>query len=154
MLSSTRTRILSGLVLLFAGAAATATELPANFPADVPIAHYMQVTGVTVVRDSMMVNLHAPDKTVGDVVDWFRANLGANGWKSEGDLVTERNAILPYTKQGRRCGVSITNFIMDESMQMDESIKGITLQLSGAAKVDDGAVEESSEAASDLAGQE
>ena len=150
MLLSTRARILPGLLLAFATAAANSTELPANFPSDVPIADYMQVTGVTVVRDSMMVYLQAPDRTIGDVVAWFRSGLGANGWESEGDTESERMAILAYSKQGRRCGVSVTNFVMNEAMQRDDSIKGITLQLAGAPKSREDAAEEASEAASDM----
>ena len=153
MLSSARVKILLGLVLTFT-AAAHSTELPANFPADVPIADYMQVTNETVVRDSMMVDLHAPDKTIDDVVAWFRSGLAANGWKSEGDQVLARMAILAYTKQGRRCGINVTNFVFDASMQMDDSTKGITLQLSGSPAADDDAVEEASEAASDMAAEE
>ena len=132
MLSSTRIKSLLGLLLAFSTAAASSAELPANFPADVPIADYMQVTSVTVVRDSMMLTLQAPDKTISDVAAWVRSGLDANGWKSEGDQESERNAILAYTKQGRRCGVSVTNFVFNESMQMDDSIKGITLQVSGS----------------------
>ena len=45
--------------------------------------------------------------------------------------MSDRNAILAYKKNKRKCGISITNFILNESMQMDETIKGITLQLSG-----------------------
>jgi len=128
----TRMRHLAGLVALLTLATVTAAELPGNFPGDVPIADYMQVTNVTVVRDSMMVSLHAPGKTIADVAGWFQSGLAANGWKSEGEQVSERNAILAYKKNGRRCGVSITNFVMNEAMQMDDSIKGITLQVSGA----------------------
>ena len=31
-----------------------------------------------------------------------------------------------------KCGISITNFVLNSSMQMDDTIKGITLQVSGA----------------------
>ena len=134
------------IALASVATAAPAAELPAGFPADVPIADYMQVANVTVVRDSMQVSLHAPGKSIDDVFAWFQSGLGANGWKSEGEQKSARNAILAYTKNGRRCGVSITNFIMNESMQMDDSIKGITLQLSGGAKKK----QESAEAASEM----
>ena len=135
--------------LAMAATAAPAAELPSGFPGDVPIADYMEVVNVTVVRDSMMVGLQAPGKSIDDVFAWFQSGLSANGWKSEGEQKSARNAILAYTKDGRRCGVSITNFIMNESMQMDDSIKGITLQLSGGAAKK----EQPAEAASEMTGE-
>jgi len=124
-----------------------AADLPASFPADVPVADYMSVAGVTEVGDSMMVDLHAPDKSIDDVVEWFKSGLAAAGWKSEGEQVSGRNAILAYKKHGRRCGVTVTNFILNSSMQMDETIKGITLQITGAYTPDAGETESASEAA-------
>ena len=146
-----RVRTLLGIACLCAAAVANAAELPAEFPSDVPIADYMELINVTVVRDSMMISFHAPDKTIEDVVAWFQSGLNANGWTSEGDHVTARNAILAYKKQGRRCGVSVTNFVMDEAMQMDDSIKGITLQLSGSKAPDEGTTDSAAEATMDAA---
>ena len=151
MLSLTRLKPVSCLLFCVATATTLASELPNNFPGDVPVADYMQVVNVTVVRDDMMVDLHAPGKSIVDVVEWFKSGLTANGWKSEGEQVSGRNAILAYKKSNRKCGVIVTNFVMDSSMQMDDSIKGITLQLSNTKVPDSGAVESSSEAAMDSA---
>ena len=117
---------------LLAASVTNAAEFPANFPGDVPIADYMQLIDVSDFgAKGAMYNLHAPGKTIEDVADWFSSGLAAAGWKVEGEQVSARNAILAYRKNGRKCGISITNFVLDASMQMDESIKGITLQLSG-----------------------
>lgn len=135
--------------LFFIVTAAAAAELPAGFPDDVPVADYMKVVGFTEVRDDIMVDLHAPDQTLQGVVDWFEAGLTSAGWKSEGESISARQAILAYSKNGRRCGVTITNFVLNGSMQMDDSIKGITLQISGAR----GRSNEESESASDIAAE-
>lgn len=116
---------------LFAGSS-FAVDLPASFPNDVPVADYMQLAGVTEVDNSMMIVFHAPGKTIDDVVEWFKSGLTSAGWESEAEQVTERNAILAYKKNGRRCGVSITNFVLSGSMQIDDTTKGITLQITGA----------------------
>ena len=136
------------LALFVAFAPATAAELPGSFPGDIPIADYMVVVNVTQVRDSMMIDLHAPGQTLADVVEWFKSGLAAEGWKSDGESISERQAILPHSKNGRKCGVMVTNFVLNSSMQMDESTKGISLQISGAAA----AAEESAEAASEMTG--
>lgn len=133
-------------VTLFAGMAG-ATELPDNFPDDVPIGDNMEVAGVTVVGADMIVDLHAPGQTLAAVVDWFQAGLTSAGWQPDGQTINERKAILAFSKNGRRCGVSVTNFVLNSSMQMDDSIKGITLQLS-ANRDDDAA---SAEAVSETA---
>ena len=65
------------LAVFLAFAPATAAELPGSFPGDVPIADYMVVVNVTQVRDSMMIDLHAPGKTLADVVEWFQSGLAA-----------------------------------------------------------------------------
>lgn len=124
-----------------------AAELPTGFPGDVPIADYMSVAGVTEVGNSMMVDLHAPDKSIDDVVEWFKSGLRAAGWKVEGEQVSARDAILAYKKNGRRCGVTVTNFILNGSMQMDDTTKGITLQITGAYKPDAGETDSASDAA-------
>ena len=124
-----------------------AADLPASFPDDVPVADYMLVAGATEVGNSMMVDLHAPNKSIEDVVEWFKSGLAAAGWVSEGEQVSARNAILADQKNGRRCGVSVTNFILNGSMQMDDTTKGITLQITGAYVPDDGATESASDAA-------
>lgn len=140
-------RFLTLLPFLFSTAMLRAAELPASFPPDVPVAEYMVVVNVTQVRDDLMIDLHAPGQTLQDVVDWFKSGLTAAGWNSDGETVLPRSAILAYSKDGRRCGVNITNFVMNESMQMDETIKGITLQIVGAAAT----ASESSATASDAA---
>ena len=66
----------SGLLFCLAVATAAAIELPDNFPGDVPIAEYMQVTDVMVVRDNLKVGLRAPGKTVADVAGWFQSGRG------------------------------------------------------------------------------
>jgi len=136
----------TAMAVLTLSSSGIAADLPASFPRDVPVADYMMVAGVTEVGDSLMVDLHAPGKTIDDVVEWFKSELTAAGWESEGEQVSARNAILAYQQNGRRCGVSVTNFVFDGSMQMDDTTKGITLQISGASVPDDGATERASEA--------
>ena len=137
--------------VLLAAPIAAAEELPASFPGDVSVADYMTVASVTEVKETLMVDLHAPGKSVADVVEWFTSALEGAGWTSEGQQVSERDAILAYRKNGRRCGVIVTNFILNSSMQMDEKTKGITLQITGKSVRADDAVntaEESADAAS------
>lgn len=133
------------------GGALVAADLPENFPADVPVADYMQVVSVTVVGDDMMVDLHAPGRSLADVVGWFQSGMAEAGWQSDGESIMARKAILAYSKNGRRCGVSVTNFVLDASMQMDETIKGVTLQFSADDKTADGASEAAAEAAATIA---
>ncbi len=137
--------VAAAAVLVFASGG-FAADLPASFPGDVPVADYMVLAGVTEVGNSMMVDLHAPDKTVEDVVDWFKSGLTAAGWESEGEQVSASDAILAYRKNGRRCGVVVTNFVLNGSMQMDDTTKGITLQITGASVPDDGSTDSASEA--------
>jgi hypothetical protein len=144
---------LSTFTILVVFAAVAAAELPSGFPGDVPVADYMEVVGVSEVRDDLMVDLHAPGQTLMDVVEWFRAGLTSAGWKSEGETISEQQAILAYSKNGRRCGVTVTNFVLNSSMQMDDSIKGITLQISGNAAPSDDS-ESASEAADASGNQE
>jgi len=65
--------------LLFAATAVVADELPAGFPGDVPVADYMEVVGVTEVRDDLAVDLRAPGQTLAGVVEWCRSGLAAAG---------------------------------------------------------------------------
>ena len=146
-MTRTRQGTLSAFALLtsLAMGAAQAAELPANFPGDVPVADYMVVVNVMQVGDDMKVDLHAPGQSLADVVEWFQSGLTSQGWTSDGESINERSAILAFSKGGRRCGVNITNFILNESMQMDESIKGVGLLISAAdAPSDDGAAVSSS----------
>lgn len=131
----------------FVSALSSAAELPANFPGDVPVADYMEFVSVSQVGNDMMVDLHAQDQALADVVEWFQSELPAAGWQSDGETITERNAILAYSKSGRNCGVIVTNFVLNSSMQMDESTKGITLQLTVVDDPGDGASEDATEAA-------
>lgn len=141
------------LQLFLLAAVCSAAELPANFPSDVPVADYMEVTNVMEVRDTMMVDLQAPGQTIVSVTEWFKSGLADAGWKSDGESITDRNAILAYRKNGRKCGVSITDFVLNASAQMDRTTKGITLQITGAYVPDEGAVEEAAEAAGDAVEQ-
>ena len=142
---------LAAVAGLLAASVTNAAEFPANFPGDVPIADYMQLITVSDFGEKgAMYNIHAPGKTITDVADWFSTGLAAAGWKVEGEQVSARNAILAYKKNGRKCGISITNFVMDASMQMDETIKGITLQLSGTDVAAAGKAETATEAATTM----
>lgn len=144
----TRKNILFCIVSLFTVfSTLNATELPAAFPADVPIANYMKVVNVVQVRDDMMIDLHAPGQTLASVVEWFQSGLTTAGWQSDGETISERQAILAFSKNGRTCGVSITNFVLNSSMQMDDSTKGITLQLTAAKSPTERESESASEAA-------
>ena len=130
-MSTRALRVLSLLVVLAVPPRIVADELPANFPADVPIADYMSVASVTQVKRDLMVDLHAPDKELAEVVDWFTSGLAAEGWEDNGQTINDRRAILAFKKGDRRCGIMVTNFVLSPSMEMDETTKGISLQLSG-----------------------
>ena len=151
MQETTFIRLLVALPLCLCLGAANSAELPATFPDDVPIADYMEVISVINVGDDMSLNLHAQGQTLANVANWFQSGLPAAGWTVEGEQVSAKNAILAYKKNGRRCGVTITDFVLNSSMQMDHSIKGITLQISGADVADEGSIETATEAASDMA---
>lgn len=133
----------------FAANCGFAADLPTSFPDDVPVAGYMSVASVSEVGKTLMVDLHAPDKSVSDVVGWFKSGLTSAGWESEGEQVSERDAILAYRKNGRRCGVIVTNFVLNSSMQMDDTTKGITLQITAASAPAKSTIESTSESAAD-----
>lgn len=141
-------RLIAATPIIFASVLINAAELPASFPADVPIADYMEVVNVTQVRSDLMVDLHAATESLHDVVDWFKSSLSAAGWSLDGETVTSRMAILAYSKGTRRCGVNVTNFVLDSAMQRDDKIKGVTLQLSTA----DAQPQDAAATASDAAG--
>jgi hypothetical protein len=103
-------------------------ELPADWPSDVELAPYMLCASVSQVRGNFMVSFHAPDKSLTDVVDWFTNMLVSNGWSSDGDTINDQRAILAYSKGDRTCGITIMNFVLDASMQRDDSTMGITIQ--------------------------
>lgn len=51
----------AAMAFFLAASSSFATELPASFPDDVPVAGYMQLAGVTEVGNSMMIDFHAPE---------------------------------------------------------------------------------------------
>ena len=120
-----------------------AAELPDTFPSDVPVADYMSVVSVTRFDDDLKVSLEAEGQTLAGVAEWFQSGLTAAGWSVEGEQVSERNAILAYKKGSRRCGIMVTNFVLNESMQMDTSKKGISIQVSAADQTEDAATTDS-----------
>ncbi|MEM7502472.1 MAG: hypothetical protein AAF417_10540 [Pseudomonadota bacterium] len=145
--------VLSFFVFLILPPMILAEELPANFPADVPIADYMSVASVTRVKQDLMVDLHAPDKELTEVIDWFTSGLTAEGWEDNGQTVNDRRAILAFKKGSRRCGIMITDFVLSPSMEMDETTKGISLQLSGGdgPSTSGGSVSGAAEGATEIA---
>ena len=112
---------------------ASGTDLPASFPGDVPVADYMEVTSVMEVRDSLMIDFNAPGQTMDGVAEWYIAEMTAAGWDNTSDGGHARSRILVFMKGDRRCGIMVTNFILTQSMQMDESIKKVQLQCSGGS---------------------
>ena len=110
-----------------------ATDLPDTFPGDVPVADFMEVTSVMQVRDDLTVDFHAPGQSMDSVAEWVIAGMTEAGWQNTDDTPSSRNRILVFTKGDRRCGVMITNFVMNASMQMDDSIKGVQYQISGGS---------------------
>ncbi len=102
--------------------------IPGDFPSDVPLADYMACRAVTDGGSAYNVILHAIDTPFPEVVAWFKTGMGENGWRLDASALEKPpNAILPFTKNGRNCGVSITNFVFDGSMQRDESPCGVTI---------------------------
>ena len=128
-----RVILVAAIVILALGWRANAAELPDAFPGDIPVADYMAVTSSTQVGDDLMVDFHAPGQTMDGVAEWLIANLTAAGWNNSDDTGSSRSRILVFTKGDRRCGVMVTNFVMSPSMQMDETIKGVQMQISGGS---------------------
>jgi len=122
------------LTLIMFASICNADDLPAGFPPDIPIPDYADFTSSTNFDGNRRVTFNAAGKSVPDVVTWFKEHLSESGWSLDSELVTDTNAILPFTKDGRKCGVSITDFVLNRSGQMDRTIKGITLQISGKPK--------------------
>ena len=122
----------------------------ADLPGDVPVADFMEQTSFMQVRDSIMADYHAPGQTMDGVAEWLIANLTAAGWDHTDDSSAGRNRILVFMKGDRRCGVMITDFVMSPSMQMDETIKGVQLQISGGGDSGD---QDSASSASSITGE-
>ena len=108
-------------------------ELPDAFPADIPVADFMTVFNSTQVRDDMNVSFHAADQSVDGVAEWLIAAMTDAGWDHSDDSTLPNSRILVFVKGDRRCGMMITNAIMNESMQRDDTIKGIQMQISGGS---------------------
>lgn len=125
------------LSMLIAALQAGAVDLPEDFPGDVPVADFMEPTSFVQVRDDLMADFQAPGQTMDGVAEWLIDNLTAAGWDHTDDSSAGRNRILVFMKGDRRCGVMITDFVMSPSMQMDETIKGVQLQISGGSDAGD-----------------
>ncbi len=125
------------------------SELPAGLLCGVLVADFMHVTSVAEVKGDYFVTIEAPDKSVTDIVAWFESQLKADGWNLGSRSVSATSAILPFQKSDRKCGVSVTDFVLDATGQLDRSVKGITVQVSKPKDPTEGAVE----ASSDVAGE-
>ena len=134
--------VLSAMLLCWS---AVAAELPAGFPSDIPVADFMTVFSSTQVRDDMNVSFHAPGQTMDGVAEWLIAAMTGAGWNHSDDSALPNSRILVFVKGDRRCGMMVTNSVMNESMQMDNTIKGIQMQISGGSDSgDEGAAVSSS----------
>ena len=121
--------MLSKLCIVFAvvlplsmSAECRAEELPENFPDDIPIAKYMEVTNVIFeelykteagrnlgLDDTLMVYLSASDKPISDVVIWFRDRLtDADWWLLEERAQPDGGAMMLFRKDERLSIVDVT----------------------------------------------
>ena len=133
------------LIAMLLCRSAIAAELPANFPSDIPVADFMTVFSSTQVRDDMNVSFYAPGQTMDGVADWLISAMISAGWDHSDDSALPNSRILVFVKGDRRCGMMVTNAVMNESMQMDDTIKGIQMQVSGGSEGgDEGAAVSSS----------
>lgn len=140
------------LAMTMNGAALASSGSP-GVPSDVPIAGFMEVVDVAGTDDKMIVTVHAAQKSVKEVAAWFQSQLTDQGWQLDGELVTATRAILPFKKGDRRCGITVTDFILNASMQMDRSTKGVSLQISGPGPRQDKAAESAVESTIEAAGE-
>ena len=133
------------LALLLLCWQAISAELPDSFPGDIPVADFMTVVSSTQVRDDLMADFHAPGQTMDGVAEWLIGQMTASGWNNSDDSRLPNSRILVFIKGDRRCGVMVTNSVMSPSMQMDDTIKGVQMQISGGSDSgDDGAAATSS----------
>ena len=103
-------------------------QLPNDFPGDIPLADSMSCVSIAKVGDAFMVSFQAEETSLDELVDWFKAEMPKQGWSLDSIVVDAKSAILPFTKAGRDCGVSISAFVMNATGQMDESACTITIQ--------------------------
>ena len=111
-----------------AAAAAKSVELPAEFPDDVPLAAYMTPKSVDRVQESFRVGLHAKNRTLTEATTWFQTEMVRQGWTADGESINEKRAILAFTKDERRCAITVTDFVFDDHGRRDKSIGGIKIQ--------------------------
>ncbi|MCP3974604.1 MAG: hypothetical protein GY720_08940 [bacterium] len=110
-------------------ASLSAKEIPESFPQDIVIADYMVPKSVMDVRGNFRINLHARSKTVGEIAGWFKAEMAKQGWTlDEKHNVSETDATLPFTKDGRICAIVVTSAVLNVAGKMDHSTRGITIQ--------------------------
>ena len=122
------------LALLILSWQTISAELPDAFPGDIPVADFMTVFSSTQVRDDMNVSFHAPGQTMDGVAEWLIAAMTGAGWELSDDSALPNSRIMVFVKGDRRCGMMVTNSVMNESMQVDNTIKGIQMQISGGSE--------------------
>ena len=138
-----------GLSILIISFPALSADLPDAFPDDIPVADYMTVVNSMQVRDDLMVDFHAPGQTMDGVAEWLIAELTAAGWNNTDDTGSSRSRIMVFMKGDRRCGIMVTNSVMSPSMQIDNSTKGIQMQISGGSGDNQGGASAISSAGAD-----
>ena len=124
------------LALILMSWSAISAELPDTFPDDIPVADFMTVVSTMQVREELMVDFHAPGQTMDGVAEWLIAAMTGAGWENTDNTGSSRSRILVFFKGERRCGMMVTNFVMSPGMQMDETTKGIQMQISGGGDTD------------------
>lgn len=131
--------ILLGIVSLIAVFSAPAAELPSNFPKDVRWSTDMKLMEVSEVKPGhFYVIVHAPDKPLGEVAEWFQTEMVKDGWQASRAHIDETRAVMPFKKDGRSCGITVANFILDKAARRDDSTRGITILIDGPAESSDG----------------
>ncbi len=122
--------VLAIVALMALPASLSAKEIPESFPQDIVIADYMVPMSVMDVRGNFRISLHARNKPLNEITGWFTTEMAKQGWALDEKQhnVSETDAVLPFTKDGRICAIVVTSAVLNASGKMDHSTRGITIQ--------------------------
>ena len=124
-------------------------KIPDGFPEDVTIGKDWVCQMAMEVQGSYMLTFFTKDKSLGDLVDMYKKSMEKQGWETQATMITADNAILPFKKGKRTCGISMVGFIMDGGEKKEGCT--VTMQVAGEPEAKDGKAVESkaTEAASE-----
>ncbi|MFZ5766108.1 MAG: hypothetical protein ACOY4H_11010 [Thermodesulfobacteriota bacterium] len=84
-----------------------ATEIPANFPADVPLYQPGTPVSAVEVNGGHSVTLATADP-VDRVAASYKEQMPARGWKEEASMNMGDQTMLIYTKEGKNAHIAVT----------------------------------------------